>query len=97
VKLVITIDTDNDAFQPDPGPEVERILFELGLRLSRARFESFPTALILKDINGNEAGDVRYTDESLTDAARDVVDRWESGDLAEAVRRLDSLLPERRR
>jgi hypothetical protein len=57
MRLVIQIDTDNDAFVLDPRFEVERILKEQVFDV--AIDES--THVWLKDINGNRVGQA-YTD-----------------------------------
>jgi hypothetical protein len=54
MQITITIDTDNDAFQPDPWPEVSRILRELSDDAAEGpRYLDQP-----RDRNGNTCGDV---------------------------------------
>lgn len=56
--MKIHIRTTNDAFQPEKGPELARILRELASRVERdgqpARREEWP----VYDINGNRVGKV---------------------------------------
>ncbi len=58
--LTITIECDNDAFQPRPAREVGRLLKQL-----RATFHMWPAAdwdgLKLLDENGNTVGRVTVT------------------------------------
>lgn len=51
--ITITIHTDGAAFDPDPRPEVARILRDLADRL-----EAGHDPEKLRDINGNAAGEV---------------------------------------
>jgi len=57
MKLVITIDLSNDAFQPNPGPEVGRILYELArdIKDEGELVDYSPIA----DVNGNIVGRYR--------------------------------------
>ena len=50
----IEIQTDNAAFDPDPGPELARILRELAARLDDGVDLAEP--IRLRDINGNTVG-----------------------------------------
>lgn len=60
--FTLAIDTGNDAFHPDAGPEVARILEELAKKLR----EEGPLELSnLRDLNGNTVGTVRYTGHAL--------------------------------
>ena len=49
----IEIETDNDAFAPEPGPELARILRELADKLDAG---TVPESVRLRDINGNTCG-----------------------------------------
>jgi hypothetical protein len=60
--ITITIQTDNEAFQPDPAAEVARILNKYFVDpLDRVDLE-YITGLKLRDINGNTVGSVSITD-----------------------------------
>ena len=48
----IVIETENDAFQPEPRDEVARILRELAHNISHNRSLEQP----IRDINGNKVG-----------------------------------------
>jgi|GEM_PF-1334871 len=64
--LTIELATDNDAFTPDPAPEVARILADLAQRVARGDLrdgDAFP----LRDVNGNRCGSATYTVESDDD------------------------------
>jgi len=50
--FVVNIDIDNDAFQPDPGAELHRILFELS---QKVRLHG-PRDQYVMDSNGNRVG-----------------------------------------
>lgn len=62
MKLRIFIDMDNDAFQPDPGPEVAVILRSLRGRLMdedcmwKLHPDLYGEAQHLRDTNGNTVG-----------------------------------------
>jgi hypothetical protein len=62
-KLNITIELDNDAFQPEPGPEVARILEDLAdtFRDTLVIAPRGPEPLSIRDINGNTCGEVTLT------------------------------------
>lgn len=45
---------DNDAFQPDPRPEIARILRELADKIENGMEEG---RFFLRDLNGNKVGD----------------------------------------
>lgn len=47
------IDTDNDAFNPDPGPELARLLRKIADRIEDDVPDHYRTIL---DINGNDVG-----------------------------------------
>lgn len=49
--FTLTIDTSNDAFQPDPGPEVGRLLRQV-VHEVEAGYDARP----LRDENGNTVG-----------------------------------------
>ena len=51
--ICIIIDTNNDAFRPDPAPEVARILRRIAEELESGREPSVP-----RDINGNRCGNI---------------------------------------
>lgn len=59
--MKIFIRTNNDAFQPDPAPEVVRILRELADRLEAQGLDTFQAIDVwsLYDVNGNKCGTVR--------------------------------------
>jgi hypothetical protein len=57
--ITITINTDNDAFQPDPGSEIARILDNLADKLE---MEIIISHQYIRDLNGNICGDVTITD-----------------------------------
>lgn len=50
---LVRIETDNDAFYPDPGPELARILRTLADRLEG---EGSSEPIRLRDYNGNTVG-----------------------------------------
>ena len=52
--IKIMIETDNDAFQPEPKDEIARILIDLGHRITRTGTIDQP----IRDINGNKVGKV---------------------------------------
>lgn len=54
MRIVIRIDMDNDAFQPDYAPELSRILHSLAERAASAG-KHFNSIL---DVNGNKCGTV---------------------------------------
>ncbi|WP_036281399.1 hypothetical protein [Methylocystis sp. ATCC 49242] len=59
LKITIKIDTINDAFQPDPRPEVSRILQYLShviLQDGLSDFKFGPHSI--RDINGNRVGEI---------------------------------------
>jgi hypothetical protein len=53
LKLSIS-DLDNDAFQPDPRPELQRLLTQAALRVANASLEGDDGRLM--DANGNHVG-----------------------------------------
>jgi hypothetical protein len=55
----ITIETDNDAFYPDPGPELARILRKLADRLDGGELAE---SVRLMDYNGNTVGRAEYAE-----------------------------------
>jgi hypothetical protein len=60
VRLRILCDLDNDAFVPDPGPELARILRQLADMADRELITRNPGHVCaLRDINGNHCGDVK--------------------------------------
>jgi hypothetical protein len=56
VKFTLTINADNRAFQPNPIPELKRIL-----RYVTAKLEAGHTESLISDINGNLVGDYRLS------------------------------------
>jgi hypothetical protein len=54
MKIEITILTDNDAFTPEPGLEVGRILRDLAARVETFGLQEW----MLRDSNGNQVGEV---------------------------------------
>ncbi len=57
MKLIITIDLDNDAFLPNPRPEISRILRELAIKYDNPTIHS----MVIKDINGNTTGKIELS------------------------------------
>ena len=56
MRLIIEIDTSNDAFQPDPYLEVTRLLLVAAVRtLMHGKDRAF-----LYDLNGNTVGSFSY-------------------------------------
>ena len=55
----IQIETDNDAFYPDPGPELARILRKLADRLEGG---DLAESVRLMDYNGNAVGRAEYAE-----------------------------------
>lgn len=67
MKIIVTISTDNDAFEPHPGPEVSRILHRAALAIEPATGApriSLLTGnrLALIDRNGNKVGAIDVLD-----------------------------------
>lgn len=64
MKITITIDTENEAFQPEPQFEVRRILHDLTLSmaLKEDRLSDLDGTKLL-DRNGNTVGSVIVSDE----------------------------------
>jgi hypothetical protein len=63
VKITITLDTSNAAFEEDPAAEISRILEALSRSF---RAEKRPTDLDgekLRDINGNTVGQVTVSED----------------------------------
>lgn len=58
----LTIQTDNEAFQPDARPELARILVALADRIESG--EDFSLYRNVCDINGNVVGKVKLEHES---------------------------------
>jgi hypothetical protein len=48
------IDTENDAFKPDPSPELARILRAIADRIESGEF--YGHYLTIRDTNGNDVG-----------------------------------------
>ncbi|CAK0779612.1 Jag_N domain-containing protein [Azospirillaceae bacterium] len=57
MRLVIRIDMDNDAFQPDFAPELSRILRYL------ADLPQIDTFKGIYDVNGNKCGEIDLIEE----------------------------------
>lgn len=57
MRITITIDTNNAAFQPDPWPEVARILHELAGEAEEGAGYLDPP----RDHNGNRVGECKVT------------------------------------
>ena len=56
MRLLIEIDTSNDAFQPDPGPEAARLLL---VAAHRALRNNDPEGKLI-DLNGTSVGSFSY-------------------------------------
>lgn len=56
MRYLIEIATDNDAFFPEPGPELARILRQLAERIESAGPEELGAGVRLLDYNGNGVG-----------------------------------------
>lgn len=71
MNIIITINTDNAAFEDDPGAEVARILNSLAQKIGRW---GIPSDMKLLDSNGNTVGkcDTVADDEPDTETA----DEW---------------------
>ncbi|MGH9238790.1 MAG: hypothetical protein ACRD3G_12195 [Vicinamibacterales bacterium] len=60
MRLRILIDMDNDAFHPEPGPEIARILRQLADAADRELItNNAGQVCVLRDVNGNHCGDVK--------------------------------------
>jgi hypothetical protein len=57
-RIIITIETDNEAFEDSPTGEVSRILKEIGKDLR----ENGPRDYPVRDKNGNKVGRVEWED-----------------------------------
>lgn len=55
MRFVVNVDCDNAAFEPDPGPEVARLL-----RAAADWVEGGRQRAPLRDVNGNTVGSFRY-------------------------------------
>lgn len=54
MKFMLNLTADNAAFDPDPGPEIARILRKIADHIeSGGEYEFFQTIL---DVNGNDVG-----------------------------------------
>lgn len=58
MQFVLTINTDNEAFDPDPRPEIARLLNLACNRITDALITAEPVTLL--DGNGNTVGDYRW-------------------------------------
>ncbi len=56
MRYLIEIATDNDAFFPEPGPELARILRHLAERIETASPDELAAGVRLLDYNGNRVG-----------------------------------------
>lgn len=55
MRLNIMLSLDNDAFQPHPKDEIERILADLAVKIGQQGI--YPdNPIILRDVNGNRVG-----------------------------------------
>lgn len=59
MKFSLEINCDNDAFAPDPGAEVARILRRAAKRIDECPEDERG----LQDVNGNHVGQWRFTDD----------------------------------
>jgi hypothetical protein len=66
MKLTITIDSDNDAFEPDPGPELARILKDIARKIADTNQYQIATTFPLYDMNGNFVGKLKYENEEAS-------------------------------
>ena len=62
MKLKITIQLQNAAFNPDAGTEVARILRDLAESWSGRRWAVVGSKCSLRDVNGNIVGDAKVVD-----------------------------------
>lgn len=76
------------AFEPDDYTPIQRIEVVTAFATPLATWRHPELQL------SSAAGDLLDALEAQTDAAQSVIDAWEAGDLAGAVRCLDELLPE---
>ena len=59
MKLIITIDTSNAAFDPNPAIEVARILENWAMKIGEEGHPFWqPEEIALRDVNGNTVGKV---------------------------------------
>ena len=56
MRYLVEIATDNDAFYPEPGPELARILRKLAERIETAAPDELTAPVRLMDYNGNTVG-----------------------------------------
>lgn len=52
--FTIKIDTDNDAFQPDPADEIVRLLLAIAARIQGEGLSGYYETI--RDVNGNDVG-----------------------------------------
>lgn len=62
MRYQIEIRTDNDAFYPEPDPELARILRRLADRIETASPDELTDSIRLMDYNGNSVGTARLTE-----------------------------------
>lgn len=58
MRFTIDIECNNSAFDPDPWPELARILRDMAGQLE----ERHPDYMTLRDVNGNAVGNAAFTD-----------------------------------
>lgn len=63
MKVTIDVTCDNDAFHPDPGIELARILRKLAERVERSAPYPHEWEQALADANGNRVGGLVLDDE----------------------------------
>ena len=59
MRITLTIDTDNSAFEADPFMEVARILKDASRKVGVWDIPSWRNPIPLYDINGNQVGQIR--------------------------------------
>jgi hypothetical protein len=63
MKYVVIFDVENAAFEPDPEPEIVRIL----LKLAGDTEQGTSAQRTLFDVNGNKVGQAGFADDALVD------------------------------
>ena len=63
MRYLVEIATDNDAFYPEPGPELARILRKLADRIETAAPDELTDAGRLMDYNGNTVGSAALSED----------------------------------
>jgi hypothetical protein len=64
MRLTITINLDNEAFAPEPGEEVSRILNRVRRELADRHLADLD-GLNLQDLNGNTVGSVKVAGKAV--------------------------------